>query len=338
MSFVWPGLLWLLLVAPLLVMAYQRAQARRRALAARYGSLGLAAAASIPAWRRHLPPALFLGAVVVLLLSLARPIATVSLPRLEGTVILAFDVSRSMAATDMEPTRMDAARAAALAFVESQPATVRIGVVAFSNSGLEVQVPTDDQEAIRAALDRLTPQRGTSLGQGILAAMTALAADANGDVPEDTGTGSPADPATQVEQFEVPNIANPEGTAVILFTDGENNEEPNPLEAAIAARGQGVRIYTVGLGSLEGATLELDGFSVHTQMDEGLLQQIAQLSGGNYYRAVDQDALAAVYDDVAAQLVVRAQEMEVTALFAGAGILLLLVGGALSLLWFGRVP
>lgn len=337
MSFVWPGLLWLLVVAPLLVMAYQRAQARRRALAARYGSLGLAATASIPAWRRHLPPALFLGAVVVLLMSLARPMATVSLPRLEGTVILAFDVSRSMAATDMEPSRMEAARAAALTFVESQPATVRIGVVAFSNSGLEVQVPTDDQEAIRAALTRLTPQRGTSLGQGILAAMTALAADANGDVPETTA-GSPADPATEGQPFEVPNIANPAGTAVILFTDGENNEEPNPLEAAIAARGQGVRIYTVGLGSLEGATLELDGFNVHTQMDEGVLQQIAQLSGGNYYRAVDQDALAAIYDDVAAQLVVRAQEMEVTALFAGAGVLLLLVGGALSLLWFGRVP
>jgi Ca-activated chloride channel family protein len=310
-------------------------------LAARYGNLGLASGSSVPAWRRHLPPALFLVALVILIVSLARPQATVSLPRLEGTVILAFDVSRSMAATDMEPTRMDAARTMALNFVEQQPSTVRIGVVAFSNSGLEVQVPTDDQEAVRAALDRLTPQRGTSLGQGILAAMAALAADVDGDLAPPTnagGAGGAVGEAEPNQQFVVPDISDPEGTAIILFTDGENNEAPDPLEAAVAARGQGVRVYTVGLGSLEGATLELDGFSVHTQMDEAMLRQIAQLSGGQYYRAVDQDALNAVYDDVAAQLVVRAQEMEVTSLFAGAGILILLLGGALSLLWFGRVP
>ena len=345
MTFLWPGLLWLLGLAPLLVWVYLRALARRRALAARYGSLGAAGGASgVPGWRRHLPPALFLTALVILIVSLARPHARVSLPRLEGTVILAFDVSRSMAATDMEPTRMEAARAAALQFIEAQPATVRIGVVAFSNSGLEVQVPTDDQELLRAALDRLEPQRGTSLGHGILASLAALAADGDGDLSPDTGVGSgsgaggPAGDAGQPEQYVVPNVANPESTAVILFTDGENNEAPDPLEAAVAARGQGVRIYTVGLGSPEGTTLELEGFQVHTQLDEGLLQQIAELSGGTYYRAVDQAALAGIYDDVAAQLVVRAQEMEVTSLFAGAGIGLLLLGGLLSLLWFGRVP
>lgn len=337
MSFMWPGMLWLLLLVPLLVWAYQRAQVRRRALAARYGSLGLAAGAGgVPAWRRHLPPLLFLLALVILVVALARPQAQVSLPRFEGTVVLAFDVSRSMAATDMEPTRMDAARAAALSFVESQPATVRIGVVAFSNSGLEVQVPTEDPEAVRAALARLQPQRGTSLGHGILAALQALAADENGDQPEPTP--SAGEEEGEAQALVVPNIANPETTAVILFSDGENNEAPDPIEAAIAARGQGVRIYTVGLGSLEGTTLDLDGFQVHTQMDEVMLRQIAELSGGRYYRAVDQDALAAIYDDVGAQLVVRAQEMEVTALLAGLGIMVLLLGGALSLVWFGRVP
>jgi Ca-activated chloride channel family protein len=332
-------MLWLLLLVPLLLWAYQRAQAQRRALAARYGSLGLTGAGSVPAWRRHLPPLLFLLALVILVVGLARPQAEVSLPRLEGTVVLAFDVSRSMAATDMEPTRMEAAREAALNFVASQPATVRIGVVAFSNSGLEVQVPTDDSEAVRAALARLQPQRGTSLGHGILAALQALAADADGDLPEPAESGAgQGEGEGDSQAIVVPNITNPATTAVILFSDGENNEAPDPLEAAIAARGQGVRIYTVGLGSLEGTTLDLDGFQVHTQMDETLLRQIAELSGGRYYRAVDQDALAAIYNDLAAQLVVRGQEMEVTALFAGLGILVLLLGGALSLVWFGRVP
>ena len=341
MTFQWPVMLWLLLIVPGLVVAYVRLLARRRALLARHGSLGLIAGAStgVPAWRRHLPPALFLGALAILLTSLARPQAKVSLPRMEGTLILAFDVSASMAAEDMDPTRMEAARAAARTFVENQPSTVRIGVVAFSNSGLEVQVPTDDQGAILSAIDRLEPQRGTSLGQGILAAVTALAADTDDDgLGLGAGEAAPGTGGEGVAPPETVTVANPGSTAIILFSDGENNEAPDPLEAALAAREQGVRVYTVGLGSAEGITLELDGFSVHTQLDEASLQQIADVSGGRYYRAINQDALANVYDAVAAQLVVRAQEMEVTSLFAGAGILLLLLGGALSLLWFGRVP
>lgn len=341
MTFIWPALLWLALLAPLLMVLYLRVQRQRRARLARYGSLGLVGASGggrVPAWSRHLPPALFLAALLILLVSLARPQARVSLPRLEGTVILAFDVSRSMAATDMEPTRMEAARAAAQSFVEGQPATVRIGVVAFSNSGLEVQVPTDDQEAILAAINRLEPQRGTSLGQGILAALTALAADTDDDGLGVGGENEAPGGEEQPGAIAAPAVANPESTVIVLFSDGENNEAPDPLEAAVAAREQGVRVYTVGLGSAEGTTLELDGFNVHTQLDEAMLQQIAQVSGGTYHRALDPDALTGIYDDVAAQLVVRAQEMEVTSLLAGAGIVLLLLGGALSLVWFGRVP
>jgi Ca-activated chloride channel family protein len=342
MTFLWPVMLCFLALVPVMLLAYLRVQQQRRARLARYGSLGsLGAAGHLPAWRRHLPPALFLAALVILILAMARPIARVTLPRLEGTVILVFDVSASMAAEDMEPSRMEAARVAAQTFVEAQPSTVRLGVVAFSNSGLEVQVPTEDQQLVLAALGRLEPQRGTSLGQGILAGLAALAEDNNGDAEagvggaEQTGPGEPGEPEAG---FQVPDVSHPESTAIILFSDGENNETPDPLEVAVAARGQGVRIYTVGLGSQEGITLELDGFSVHTQLDEALLQQVAQLSGGAYYRAADQEALSAVYDDVAAQLVVRGQEMEVTALLAGAAIGLLLLGGALSLVWFGRVP
>ncbi len=341
MTFLWPVMLWLVLVAPVLVALYQRVQRQRRERLARYGSLGLLGAGSggaVPAWRRHLPPALFLVSLLILIVSLARPQARVSLPRLEGTVILAFDVSRSMAATDMEPSRMEAARLAAQGFVEGQPATVRIGVVAFSNSGLEVQVPTNDQDEILAAIGRLEPQRGTSLGQGILAALNALAEDLDDDGIGVGGESQAPGGEDQPPTVAAPVVRHPESTVIVLFSDGENNEQPDPLEAALAAREQGVRVYTVGLGSVEGTTLELDGFNVHTQLDEAMLQQIAQVSGGTYHRALDPDALDGIYDDVAARLVVRGEEMEVTSLFAAAGIVLLLLGGALSLVWFGRAP
>src|SRR6266508_1781732 len=177
MSFIWPAMLVFLALIPLCVGMYIRMQRRRRRLAASYGSLGLvqATAGRRPGARRHIPPALFLASLTVLTIALARPQLVISLPREEGTVILAFAVSCSMAAYDLKPTRMEAAKAAARDFVQRQPRTVQIGVVAFSDSGLAVQAPTNDQEAILAAISRLTPQRGTSLGQGILAALNTVA-------------------------------------------------------------------------------------------------------------------------------------------------------------------
>jgi Ca-activated chloride channel family protein len=166
-------MLLLLLSIPLFVLLYLRLQQRRRRLAASYGSLGLApeAAARGPGARRHLPAAFFLLSLTLLIVALARPQTVINLPRLEGTLILAFDVSGSMAADDLKPTRMEAAKAAARAFVERQPPGVQIGIVAFSEGGFSVQTPTNDPEAILASIDRLTPQRGTSLGQGILASL-----------------------------------------------------------------------------------------------------------------------------------------------------------------------
>src|SRR5919199_6666366 len=177
MSFIWPQMLALLVLLPLFVGLYLRLQQRRRRLVASYGSLGLvqAAAGRGLGARRHVPPALFLAGLTILIVALARPQAVVSLPREEGTVILAFDVSGSMAADDLKPTRMEAAKAAAREFVQRQPRTVQIGVLAFSDSGFTVQVPTNDQEAILAAINRLTPQSGTSLGQGILDSLNTIA-------------------------------------------------------------------------------------------------------------------------------------------------------------------
>jgi Ca-activated chloride channel homolog len=334
MSFIWPAMLILLLLIPLCVVLYLRMQRRRRRRMASYGSMGLVQTAGRQfGARRHIPPALFLAGLAILIIALARPQAVVSVPRVEGTVMLTFDVSGSMAAEDLQPNRMEAAKVAARAFVEQQPRSVQIGVLAFSDSGLAVQAPTNDQSAIMAAINRLSPQRGTSLGQGILASLDTIAA-ANEPPPKiySNLTPTPAASPTPV----------PEGTytsaAIVLLTDGENNENPDPLAAAQLAAERGVRIYTVGIGSAAGTTLHVNGFTVHTALDEAMLQHIAQLTEGAYYNAESQQDLRAIYENLGLQLVIKPEDTEITALFAGAGMLILLIGGMCSMLWLGRMP
>src|SRR6266498_4373880 len=177
MSFIWPTLLLTLFFVPLLILLYLRIQARRRKLAAHYGSLGLVhdAKGSGIGFRRHIPAVTFLAGISILVFSLARPQATLSVPKIEGTVILTFDVSGSMAADDFKPTRIEAAKAAAKQFVENQPTGVSIGVVVFSDGGISVQPPTDNREETLATISRLVPRRGTSLGNGILVALNTIA-------------------------------------------------------------------------------------------------------------------------------------------------------------------
>jgi Ca-activated chloride channel family protein len=335
MTFIWPTMLLLLLLAPLGVGLYLILQQRRRRLVASYGSLGLGqkTAGRGLGIRRHVPPSLFLLSLTTLIVALARPQAVVSLPRVEGTVILAFDVSGSMAADDLKPTRMEAAKAAAREFVEQQPASVLVGVVAFSDGGFAVQPPTNDQDAIFATIDRLTPQLGTSLANGIFAALNTLTAEVEPASPLYTNlTPVPTPTPTPV----------PEGTytpaVIVLLTDGENNQDPDPLEAAQVAAERGVRIHTIGIGSAAGTILDINGFIVHTQLNEATLQQISELTGGTYYNAENEEDLQAIYENIDPQLVVKPEKMEVTSIFAGASILVLLIGGVFSLLWFSRVP
>ncbi|HEX9839965.1 MAG TPA: VWA domain-containing protein [Anaerolineales bacterium] len=333
MSFLWPSLLLLLLCVPLLVLFYLFLQQRRRRFAARFGSLGLVhdAMGSGPGLRRHIPSIIFLGGVTMLLISLARPQATLNLPRVEGTVILTFDVSGSMAADDLKPTRMEAAKAAAREFVENQPPSVLIGVVAFSDGGLSVQAPTGDREKTLATIERLVPRRGTSVGNGILVSLNTIAVDA-GDPPI-LNTNSLTAPQT-------PIIA-PQGwytsAVIVLLSDGENNENPDPLLAADLAADLGVRVYTVGIGSTAGAILDIEGFTVHSQLNEPMLQEISNITGGEYYNAGNEEELRRIYNDLEPKLSIKPEEIEVTSIFAGMAILVFLVGGALSLLWFGRV-
>jgi Ca-activated chloride channel family protein len=324
-----------LLLIPAMVVAYVGMQRRRQLMSARFGNAGLVqgAAGRGLGVRRHIPPALFLIALTILITALARPQTMVSLPRLEGTIILAFDVSGSMAADDLEPTRMEAAKTAAREFVKRQPPSVQVGVVSFSDGGFMTQPPTNDQDAVFAAITRLTVQRGTSLSRGIESSLNVIAAGTN---PELTLSISRDDSPTPT-----PTLV-PKGTyipaAIVLLTDGENTQLPDPLAAAQVAADRGVRIYTVGVGSAEGAILNLEGFTVRSRLDEATLQQISEMTGGTYHNAQDEEDLQAIYNNLNPQLVIKPQTTEVTSLFAGAGILVLMLGGLLSLLWLGRMP
>ena len=328
MTFIWPFMLLALLLIPLFIGYYIYLQRRRERLAASYTSFtGGEFQKRQPGRRRHLPALFFLIGLSCLLIALARPEMTVSLPRLEGTVILAFDVSGSMAAEDLQPNRMAAAKASASEFVQRQPSSVRIGVVAFSEGGISVQAPTDDQAAILASIDRLEPQQGTSLGSGILTALDTLtAAEDQAPASETTPTSTPVPQGTK-------------GPAIIvLLTDGENTAPPDPFEAAYAAAQHGVRIYAIGIGSTAGTPLHINGFTVQTRLNETALEQISGLTGGEYYNAQSEDDLNGIYANIAPELVIKPEKIEVTSLFSGISIVFLLVGGALMLLWFGRLP
>jgi len=329
MSFLWPWMLLSLLALPLLIWLYGRTQARRRRLLARY-----AGNQPIETWQRHVPPALLMTGLAILAIALARPQMTLSLPRAQGTLILAFDVSGSMAADDIPPNRMEAAKAAAREFVSRQPPTVRIGMVAFSESGLAVQSPTDDRQALLAAINRLSPARGTSLASGILAAL-AMIDDLNKQKPTNYYSNRPPQPSPTPTPMPAGVY---QSAAVVLISDGENTTDPDPLLAAEAAAYRGVRIHTIGVGSPEGARLNIDGFIVQTRLDEAMLQYIAQRTGGTYYNAQSADDLRAIYESVGFEMLATPEATEVTALLAGLGMIAMLIGGGWSLMRSSRLP
>ncbi len=332
MSFFWPSMLVLLGLVPLFVAVYFVMQRRRKQALQRFGSLGFVQA-DLPRTqrRRHVPAIFFLLSMIVLILALARPQAAMSLPRVQGTVILVFDVSGSMAADDFKPTRMEAAKAAASEFVKRQPSEVQVGVVAFSDGGLTVQVPTNDQAAILESIARLAPQRGTSLAGGILAALDIIA-ETNGDIPEGENLQTPMPTPTPLPRGQHSSAV------IVLLSDGENNMDPDPLEAAQTASDLGVRIHTIGVGSPTGVTLTVNDFVVHTSLEEQTLKDISAATDGAYFNAQNEEDLQKIYENIEPQLVVKTEDMEVTSIFAGVAIALLLIGGLFSMMWFNRMP
>lgn len=334
MSFVWPTLLLSLVLLPMLFYIYFRMQQRRKNLAAKFGTLGVIrdSHGRGPGTQQHVPSMMFLGGIAILLVSMARPQATISIPRLEGTVLLTFDISGSMAANDLQPTRMEAAKVAASQFVKNQPPSVLIGVVAFSDGGIAVQPPTDNREETLATIERLVPRRGTSIANGILVALNAIVIHNGGQAILQSAPGADTQEPLPQPQGWYPS------SVIVLLSDGENNQDPDPILAADVAADLGVRIYTVGIGSPQGMELEVEGFTVHTQLDEMMLRGISEISGGEYYYAGNEGELFRIYDDLEPKLSVRKEDMEITSILAGLGMLVFLIGGALSLFWFGRVP
>ncbi len=341
MTFLAPALLLGLLLVPLLAALYVWAQRRRSRYAVRFTNLDLLAniAPRRPGWRRHLPVALYLLAVATLAVGLARPTMVVPTPRDDATVILAIDVSGSMKAEDVAPTRLAAARAAAQDFVDGLPASVRVGVVAFATRPVTLVTPTADRAAVRAALDGLRPRDGTAMGDALMQVLDLAEAVQTGD-----GSASTAGSGDTAPGDGVP-AATGSGPAVaaILLSDGANSAgETSPLDAAQRAATLGVPIHTIALGTAAGTVEVTDenGMPVTLDVppDTATLQQIADTTGGTAFDAPTADELKVVYDDLESRVGWTNEEQEVTWLFAAAALLTVVAAAGLSVLWFGRLP
>jgi len=341
MSFLWPDFLWLLLLIPLLIIAYIIVQRRRQKYALRYASLSLVkeALGRGPGIRRHIPPILFLLGMAGMIVALARPVATIMLPSQQGTIVLTIDVSGSMQAQDMQPSRMEAAKAAARVFVEKQPPSVRIGVVSFSDNAAVVQAPTSDREAILSAINRLSPQRGTAIGRGLLTSVESIFEDPTARAAPTVGSRNDllVPPAPTATPLPVPRGSFGAGV-VVLLSDGESNVGPRPLDVVKQVADRGVRVYTVGVGSPQGTILNVQGRMIRVRLDEETMIKIAEETSGEYFKADTESDLKTVYENLSTRVVFRAEQTELTALFTGGAMVFVLLAGALSLLWFSRLP
>lgn len=344
MTFIWPAALLLLVVVGGLAVLYVLAQRRRNRYALRYANLSLVreAIGKGPGWRRHVPAVLFIFALAFMAIAVARPQAVVAVPSQEGTVILAIDVSGSMLAEDMKPNRMEAAKAAARAFVEKQSESVKIGVVSFSGDASIVQSPTTDKTLVIAAINRLRPQRATAIGRAILVSLDAIAENQGSEDDLPSSILQQGQPGATPRPTATPLPAYLQGqhssASIVLMSDGQNNQFPPPLDVVDQAVSRGVRVYTIGLGSATGAIVRLQGRAVRTALDETTLKRIAEVTDAQYFNANTEADLRAVYENLTTQLVVRNEKTELTAYATLAAAILAVFAGAFSLLWFNRLP
>ncbi len=342
----WPRMLWLLALLPLLVSMYLWLAVRRRRSHAQLPGLWNPSAPRSPGalLRRAVPPILLFIALFTLLGAVARPQAILTLPSIHKDIVLAIDTSGSMRATDVHPNRLAAAQSAARAFIERRPQRTRVGIVSVAGAATLVQSLTDNREDLLRAIERVQPQRGTALGSGIYIALATLLPDAginlehlvHGRPDFQTRLPSGLDRGSQDKKPVAPGSNR--SVAIMLLSDGESNHGPDPLKAAMLAAEHGARIYTVGIGSTEGITLGFAGSSMRVRLDEETLRKIADTTLGEYYAASTAPELRRIYEHLSARMVIeRASTVEITAFFVAAGALLLAISAFCSMLWFNRV-
>lgn len=348
-NFLWPEFLWLLAVLPLLALLYWWILRRRKKFALRYASLSIVreAMGRTTGWRRHIPPVLLLLAFGAMLLAAARPVATITLPSTQQTIILAMDVSGSMRATDVQPNRLVASQNAAKAFLKELPRHVKVGIVAFAGSAQVVQPVTLSREDLNVAIDKFQLQRATAIGSAIVVALSELfpgqvdlASVTYGRASNDpfAPQGRAIDqPQTEKKPFEPVPAGSYGSAAIILLTDGQRTTGVDTAEAAKMAADRGVRVYTVGVGTVEGEVIGFEGWSMRVRLDEDSLKAVARDTKGEYFYAGTAENLQQVYESLSTRLTVEKKETEVSGLLALAAAVLVLLSAGLSLLWFQRV-
>jgi Ca-activated chloride channel family protein len=330
----WPALLWALLLVPVALAAYLFAQRRRAGYAVRFTNLDLLTnvVTRSPGWRRHLPPAFYLLALTALLISMARPQAVTLVPKEQATVMLVMDVSGSMNATDVQPTRMVAAQQSATTFVQELPKKLRVGVVSFASTAQTLTRPTTDRVAVYEAIATLHAEGATAMGDGIERAL-----DVKRPPGGAAGQGLQPAPAPAVPaDNQLPLV-------VLLLSDGANTQgKVRPMDAAAHAKALGVPVFTIALGTDQGMvdvpneTGQLQ--RVPVPPDELTLQRIADVTGARFFAAPTDRDLKSIYRELGSKIGFVKERQEVTVLFAAAGLLLLVAGMTLSLAWFSRFP
>ena len=348
-TFIWPQFLWLLLALPLLVLIYWWLLRRRRHAALRYASLAIVreAMGKGPGWRRHVPPLLLLLAFAAMLLASARPMASIVLPSQEQTIILAMDVSGSMRAEDVQPNRLVASQNAAKAFLAELPRHVKVGIVAFAGTAQVVQPITLSREDLLAAIDKFQLQRATAIGSAIVVSLSELFPEQRinlGDMTYSRNSDPFAPKGRSLDQpktDETPFTPVAPGSytsaAVILLTDGQRTTGVETAEAAQMAADRGVRVYTVGVGTVDGEIIGFEGWSMRVRLDEESLKEVASTTQGEYFYAGTAENLKQVYESLSTRLTVEKKETEIAGLLALLASLLVMVSAGLSLLWFNRV-
>lgn len=349
MSFLWPDFLWLAALVPVFAGLYVLALRRKNRLAIRYASLSMVreAIGGRHRVRRHVPPLLFLIGLALMIVAMARPVAVVTLPMQHELVMLAMDVSGSMRAVDVLPTRLAAAQEAARTFINDQPANVRMGIVSFAGTAAVVQAPTLNRDDLLAAVDRFQLQRATAIGSGLLVALKAIFPDIEFDLRaanprvrvNDGGRPIRSDPTKEAPKDAAKPVepGSYSSAAIILLTDGQTTTGPDPVESARMAAERGVRIYTVGIGTVEGEVIGWEGWSMRVRLDEETLKTIARVTRGEYFHAATAKDLKKIYQGMSARMVLQKQQTEVTALFVAAAAVFVLAGAGLSLVWFNRL-